>query len=106
MTLSFYFLSSVQKRTEKSVLKLSSDELISLVELILSESELSRRDTGEADGSLDQASCSLIQARLPLLHSCCHSDPASVQSVCEYLVNCIKKWGDRYGCSIYSGACF
>ncbi|XP_062868566.1 integrator complex subunit 1 [Trichomycterus rosablanca] len=83
-----------QKRTEKFVLKLTSDELISLVELILLESELSWRDTGEADGTLDQASCSLIQSRLPLLHSCCHSDPASVQTVCEYLVNCIKKWGD------------
>ncbi|XP_053468879.1 integrator complex subunit 1 isoform X2 [Ictalurus furcatus] len=83
-----------QKRTEKFVLKLTSDELISLVDLILWESELSWRDTGKADETLDQASCSLIQSRLPLLHSCCHSDPQNVHTVCEYLLNCIKKWGD------------
>ncbi|MCI4392221.1 hypothetical protein PGIGA_G00143530 [Pangasianodon gigas] len=83
-----------QKHTEKFVLKLTSDELISLVDLILWESELSWRDTGKADETLDQASCSLIQSRLPLLHSCCHSEPQNVHTVCEYLLNCIKKWGD------------
>uniref|UniRef100_A0A4W4DNX1 DUF3677 domain-containing protein n=1 Tax=Electrophorus electricus TaxID=8005 RepID=A0A4W4DNX1_ELEEL len=83
-----------QKRTEKFVLKLSSDELISLVDLILWESELSWRDTGPATGALDHASCSLIQSRLPLLHSCCHGDPQSICNVSEYLVNCARKWGD------------
>ncbi|XP_072532490.1 integrator complex subunit 1 isoform X2 [Salminus brasiliensis] len=83
-----------QKRTEKFVLKLTSDELISLVDLILCESELSWRDTGQAKDTLDQASCSLIQSRLPLLHSCCHGDLQSVRKVSEYLINCIKKWGD------------
>ncbi|TSS23714.1 Integrator complex subunit 1 [Bagarius yarrelli] len=82
-----------QKRTEKFVLELSSDELISLVDLILWESELSCQDTGKADETLDKASCSLIQSRLPLLHSCCHSDPQNVHTVCDYLLNCIKKWG-------------
>uniref|UniRef100_W5K0G9 Integrator complex subunit 1 n=1 Tax=Astyanax mexicanus TaxID=7994 RepID=W5K0G9_ASTMX len=83
-----------QKRTEKFVLKLSADELISLVDLILCESELSWRDTGQAKDTLDQASCSLIQSRLPLLQSCCHGDLQSVRKVSEYLINCVKKWGD------------
>lgn len=82
-----------QKRTEKFVLKLTSDELIILVDLILWESELSWRDTEKNESTLDQASCSLIQSRLPLLHSCCHSASHSVQTVCEYLIDCIKKWG-------------
>lgn len=87
----------IQKRTEKFVLKLTIEELISLVDLILWESELSWQDRGKGDETLDQASCSLIQSRLPLLHSCCHSDPQNVHTVCEYLLNCIKKWGNRYG---------
>ncbi|KAJ7992420.1 hypothetical protein DPEC_G00278360 [Dallia pectoralis] len=77
-----------QKPTDTYVLWLNPDELISLVDLILSESELNSRD------SLDHASCSLIQSRLPLLHSCCHGDLERVKKVSEYLINCTKKWGD------------
>uniref|UniRef100_A0A3P8YXE6 Integrator complex subunit 1 n=1 Tax=Esox lucius TaxID=8010 RepID=A0A3P8YXE6_ESOLU len=58
-------------------------ELVSLVDLILSESD-----------TLDHTSCSLIQSRLPLLHSCCHGDLESVKKVSEYLINCTKKYGD------------
>uniref|UniRef100_A0AAX7UUE0 Integrator complex subunit 1 n=1 Tax=Astatotilapia calliptera TaxID=8154 RepID=A0AAX7UUE0_ASTCA len=61
-----------QKKTEKFVLRLSSEELISLMDLILSESELNSHDTLQDDkNSVDQAPCSLIQSRLPLLHSYC-----------------------------------
>ncbi|XP_018599754.2 integrator complex subunit 1 isoform X3 [Scleropages formosus] len=80
-----------KKRTEKFVLHLKPAELSSLVDLILWESELTAQDRK----SVEMASCSLIQLRLPLLHSCCHGDLESVKKVSEYLMNCIKKWGDR-----------
>lgn len=83
-----------QKRTEKFVLHLNAGELISLVDLILSESELNGSTSALGRGMLDQASCSLIQARLPLLHSCCHGDLENVKKVSDYLINCTKKWGD------------
>uniref|UniRef100_A0A671TYR0 Integrator complex subunit 1 n=1 Tax=Sparus aurata TaxID=8175 RepID=A0A671TYR0_SPAAU len=84
-----------QKKTEKFVLRLSSEELISLVDLILSESELNSRDSPHDDkSSLDQASCSLIQSRLPLLHSYCNGDLENIKKVSEYLINCTKKWED------------
>ncbi|KAF4115851.1 integrator complex subunit 1 [Onychostoma macrolepis] len=90
-----------QKRTEQFVLKLSSEELISLVDLILSESELSCHDSATSKSALDQVSCSLLQSRLPLLHSCLHSDLDNVKKVSEYLISCVKKWGD----SIMSKRC-
>ncbi|XP_028310866.1 integrator complex subunit 1 [Gouania willdenowi] len=84
-----------QKKTEKFVLQLSSEELISLVDLILSESELNGRETTQQDkSSVDQASCSLIQSRLPLLHSYCSGDLENIKKVSEYLINCTKKWED------------
>lgn len=95
MTCVFLFM-CVQKKTEKFVLRLSSEELISLVDLILSESELNSRDSPHDDkSSLDQASCSLIQSRLPLLHSYCNGDLENIKKVSEYLINCTKKWEDR-----------
>uniref|UniRef100_A0A8C1WSC8 Integrator complex subunit 1 n=1 Tax=Cyprinus carpio TaxID=7962 RepID=A0A8C1WSC8_CYPCA len=90
-----------QKRTEQFVLKLSSEELIRLVDLILSESELSCRDSATSKSALDQVSCSLLQSRLPLLHSCLNSDLDNVKKVSEYLISCVKKWGD----SIMSKRC-
>ncbi|KAL2100778.1 hypothetical protein ACEWY4_002539 [Coilia grayii] len=83
-----------QKRTEKFVLRLKAEELTSLVDLILAESELDCHDTSSARTGLDPASCTLIQSRLPLLHSCCHGDVESVKKVAEYLINCARKWGD------------
>ncbi|RXN02130.1 Integrator complex subunit 1 [Acipenser ruthenus] len=83
-----------QKRTEEFVLCLKPPELICLVDLILSESEMNSRSPSQSKKTLDVASCSLIQSRLPLLHSCCHGDLESVKKVSEYLINCIKKWGD------------
>ncbi|XP_057202445.1 integrator complex subunit 1 isoform X1 [Triplophysa rosa] len=90
-----------QKRTEKFVLKLSPEELISLVDLILSESELNCRDSPTSKSNLDQVSCSLLQSRLPLLHSCLHSNFDNVKKISEYLISCVKKWGD----SIMSKRC-
>nr|XP_015215216.1 PREDICTED: integrator complex subunit 1 isoform X1 [Lepisosteus oculatus]XP_015215217.1 PREDICTED: integrator complex subunit 1 isoform X1 [Lepisosteus oculatus]XP_015215218.1 PREDICTED: integrator complex subunit 1 isoform X1 [Lepisosteus oculatus] len=83
-----------QKRTENFVLRLKAPELISLVDLILSESEMNSHTPPQSRRNLDEASCSLIQSRLPLLHSCCHGDLESVKKVSEYLINCIKKWGE------------
>ncbi|XP_023269633.1 integrator complex subunit 1 isoform X1 [Seriola lalandi dorsalis] len=84
-----------QKKTEKFVLRLSSEELSSLVDMILSESELNGHDS-QHDGksSVDQASCPLIQSRLPLLHSYCSGDLENIKKVSEYLINCTKKWED------------
>ncbi|KAJ8389650.1 hypothetical protein AAFF_G00115260 [Aldrovandia affinis] len=83
-----------QKRADKSVLRLKPDELISLVDLILSESELNSPSSAHLNKSLDIASCPVIQSRLPLLHSCCHGDLESVKKVSEYLIDCTKKWGE------------
>ncbi|XP_029015279.1 integrator complex subunit 1 isoform X2 [Betta splendens] len=84
-----------QKKTEKFVLRLSSEELISLVDLILSELELSAHNSPHSDRSnTEQASCSLIQSRLPLLHSYCNGDLENIKNISEYLINCIKKWDD------------
>uniref|UniRef100_A0A3B4FN49 Integrator complex subunit 1 n=1 Tax=Pundamilia nyererei TaxID=303518 RepID=A0A3B4FN49_9CICH len=84
-----------QKKTEKFVLRLSSEELISLMDLILSESELNSHDTLQDDkNSVDQAPCSLIQSRLPLLHSYCNGNLEDIKKVSEYLINCSKKWED------------
>uniref|UniRef100_A0A3Q3RB44 Uncharacterized protein n=1 Tax=Monopterus albus TaxID=43700 RepID=A0A3Q3RB44_MONAL len=84
-----------QKKTEKFVLRLSPEELISLVDLILSESELSSHDSPHGDkSSVDQASCSLIQSRLPLLHSYCNGDLENIKKVSEYLISCTKKWDE------------
>ncbi|XP_063042002.1 integrator complex subunit 1 isoform X2 [Engraulis encrasicolus] len=104
-----------QKRTEKFMLRLKPEQLTSLVDLILAESELDCHDPSSGSGGgaggtstgvgggggggakttgLDPASCTLIQSRLPLLHSCCHGDLDSVKKVAEYLINCARKWGD------------
>lgn len=89
--------SFVQKKTEKFVLRLSSEELVSLVDLILSESELNSSNSSAHDdrSGLDQASCSLIQSRLPLLHSYCDGALENIKKVSLYLISCTKKWDDR-----------
>ncbi|XP_027623842.1 integrator complex subunit 1 isoform X2 [Tupaia chinensis] len=76
-----------QKRREELVLRVQASELLSLVELILAEAE-SRSQDGDA------AACTLIQARLPLLLSCCRGDNESVKKVTEYLTGCIQQRGD------------
>ncbi|XP_048349441.1 integrator complex subunit 1 isoform X2 [Sphaerodactylus townsendi] len=75
-----------QKRREEFVLRLKAPELISLVELILAESE-TRSATSEG------AACSGIQSRLPLLLSCCHGDIESIKKVVEHLTGCVQRWG-------------
>lgn len=80
------------------MLRLTSEELISLVDLILFESELNSRDSpGDDTGGLDQVACSLIQSRLPLLHSYCNGDLENIKKVSEYLISCTKKYEDRWG---------
>ncbi|XP_027778561.2 integrator complex subunit 1 [Marmota flaviventris] len=76
-----------QKRREELALRVQAPELISLVELILAEAE-----TRSQDG--DATAWTLIQARLPLLLSCCHGDDESIRKVTEYLTSCIQQWGD------------
>ncbi|KAL8175377.1 UNVERIFIED_CONTAM: Integrator complex subunit 1, partial [Gekko kuhli] len=76
-----------QKRREEFVLRLKAPELISLVELVLAESETRSPATPE------EAACSAIQSRLPLLLSCCHGDVDSIKKVVEYLTGCVQQWG-------------
>ncbi|KAM9179581.1 integrator complex subunit 1 isoform 1-T1 [Mergus octosetaceus] len=75
-----------QKRREEFVLHLKAPELISMVELILAEAETRYQNT-------EEASCTLIQSRLPLLLSCSHGDLESIKKVTEYLTRCIQQWG-------------
>uniref|UniRef100_A0A8B9R0Q3 Integrator complex subunit 1 n=1 Tax=Anas platyrhynchos TaxID=8839 RepID=A0A8B9R0Q3_ANAPL len=75
-----------QKRREEFVLHLKAPELISMVELILAEAETRYQNT-------EEASCTLIQSRLPLLLSCSHGDLESIKKVTEYLTSCIQQWG-------------
>ncbi|XP_074014418.1 integrator complex subunit 1 [Numenius arquata] len=75
-----------QKRREEFVLHLKASELISMVELILAEAETRYQNT-------EEASCTLIQSRLPLLLSCAHGDLESIKKVTEYLTSCIQQWG-------------
>ncbi|POI35758.1 hypothetical protein CIB84_000490 [Bambusicola thoracicus] len=78
-----------QKRREEFVLHLKASELISMVELILAEAETRYQNT-------EEASCTLIQSRLPLLLSCSHGDLESMKKVTEYLTSCIQQWGSRH----------
>ncbi|NXJ31092.1 INT1 protein, partial [Dicrurus megarhynchus] len=76
-----------QKRREEFVLHLKASELVSMVELILAEAETRYQNT-------DEASCTLIQSRLPLLLSCSHGDLENIKKVTEYLTSCIQQWGN------------
>lgn len=69
------------------MLRVQAPELTGLVDLILAEAE-----ARSLDG--DAAACSLLQARLPLLLSCCRGDE-SVRRVAAHLTGCIQQWGDR-----------
>uniref|UniRef100_A0AAV2KDQ3 Integrator complex subunit 1 n=1 Tax=Knipowitschia caucasica TaxID=637954 RepID=A0AAV2KDQ3_KNICA len=83
-----------EKKTENFVLQLSADELISLVELILAESKLSAHSLNNDLASVTQSSNSLLQSRLPLLHSYCNGDLDNIKQVSEYLISCTKKQED------------
>ncbi|KAF6280826.1 integrator complex subunit 1 [Rhinolophus ferrumequinum] len=76
-----------QKRREELVLRVQASELIGLADLVLAEAE-SRSQDGDA------AACSLLQARLPLLLSCCRGDAESIRKVTAHLTGCIQQWGD------------
>uniref|UniRef100_K9IQL1 Uncharacterized protein n=1 Tax=Desmodus rotundus TaxID=9430 RepID=K9IQL1_DESRO len=76
-----------QKRREEQVLRIQAPELVGLVELILAEAEARSQDG-------DSTACSLLQARLPLLLSCCRGDDDSVRKVTAHLTGCIQQWGD------------
>ncbi|XP_072838924.2 integrator complex subunit 1 [Pogona vitticeps] len=75
-----------QKRREEFVLCLKAPQLISLVELILAESETRNPDPKEA-------SFAATQSRLPLLLSCCHGDVESIKKVTGYLAGGLQQWG-------------
>ncbi|XP_015974610.2 integrator complex subunit 1 isoform X3 [Rousettus aegyptiacus] len=75
-----------QKRREELALQVRAPERIGLVELILAEAEARSQDG-------DAAGCGLLQARLPLLLSCCHGDAESVGEVTAHLTGCIQQWG-------------
>lgn len=87
----------MQKRREELVLRVRAPERIGLVELILAEAEARGQDGG-ATG------CGLLQARLPLLLSCCHGDDEGVGEVTAHLTSCIQQWGNRYGRCVPAGA--
>lgn len=70
-----------QKRREELALRVQAPELLGLVELILAEAE-SRSQDGD-----------LLQARLPLLLSCCRGD-GDIRKVTAHLTGCIQQWGD------------
>ncbi|XP_041062638.1 integrator complex subunit 1 [Carcharodon carcharias] len=91
-----------QKHTEEYVLRLKKAELISLVDIILSESEVRNRNGSHAKKSAEDVTGTLIQSRLPLLLSCCHGNLDNVKKVTEYLISCIKQWGDS---SVMSKRC-
>lgn len=78
----------LQKRREELVLRVQAPELIGLAELILAEAE-----TRSQDG--DSSACSLLQARLPLLLSCCRGGDEGVRKVTAHLTSCIQQWADR-----------
>ncbi|TKC49787.1 hypothetical protein EI555_002508 [Monodon monoceros] len=77
----------LQKRREELVLRVQAPELIGLAELILAEAE-----TRSQDG--DSSACSLLQARLPLLLSCCRGGDEGVRKVTAHLTSCIQQWAD------------
>lgn len=77
----------LQKRREELILQVRGPELLGLVDLLLAEAE--------ARGQDSVAACSLLQARLPLLLSCCRGDGEGVRKVAAHLTNCIQQQGGR-----------
>ncbi|XP_055984334.1 integrator complex subunit 1 isoform X1 [Sorex fumeus] len=75
-----------QKRREELVLRVHGSELLGLVDLLLAEAEARGQDVG--------ATCSLLQARLPLLLSCCRGDSEGVRKVAAHLTSRIQQQGD------------
>lgn len=75
-----------QKRREEPVLRVQAPELIGLVELMLAEAEARARDLAPSGTPL--------QARLPLLLSCCHGDEGALAQVTTHLLSSIQQRGD------------
>ncbi|XP_069425771.1 integrator complex subunit 1 isoform X3 [Ovis canadensis] len=76
-----------QKRREELVLRVQPAELVGLVELILAEAEARSQDG-------DAGACGLLQARLPLLLSCCRGGDEGIKKVTAHLTGCVQQWGD------------
>ncbi|XP_017900640.1 PREDICTED: integrator complex subunit 1 isoform X1 [Capra hircus] len=76
-----------QKRREELVLRVQPAELVGLVELILAEAEARSQDG-------DAGACGLLQARLPLLLSCCRGGDEGIRKVTAHLTGCVQQWGD------------
>ncbi|MXQ94016.1 hypothetical protein E5288_WYG008464 [Bos mutus] len=77
----------LQKRREELVLRVQPAELVGLVELILAEAEARSQDG-------DAGACGLLQARLPLLLSCCRGGDEGIKKVTAHLTSCVQQWGD------------
>ncbi|KAI4532054.1 hypothetical protein MG293_018568 [Ovis ammon polii] len=76
-----------QKRREELVLRVQPAELVGLVELILAEAEARSQDG-------DAGACGLLQARLPLLLSCCRGGDEGIKKVTAHLTGCVQQWGE------------
>ncbi|XP_055266424.1 integrator complex subunit 1 isoform X2 [Moschus berezovskii] len=76
-----------QKRREELVLRVQPAELVGLVELILAEAEARSQDG-------DAGACGLLQARLPLLLSCCRGGDEGIRKVTAHLTGCVQQWGN------------
>ncbi|KAG8433017.1 hypothetical protein GDO86_017329 [Hymenochirus boettgeri] len=76
-----------QKRRDEIVLRLEQSEMLSLVDLIISEAET--RDQGS-----EETAFPLTQSRLPLLINSCRGEQENIKMVMEHLTKCIKQWGN------------
>ncbi|XP_055507319.1 integrator complex subunit 1 isoform X2 [Leucoraja erinacea] len=83
-----------QKHTKEYVLCLKKSELISLVDIILLESEAKVHVGTPIKKPSEDVTGTLIRSRIPLLLSCCHGNLDNIKKVTEYLISCIKQRGE------------
>ncbi|XP_062914735.1 integrator complex subunit 1 isoform X2 [Mobula hypostoma] len=83
-----------QKHTKEYVLCLKKSELISLVDIVLLESEAKICTATHNKKPADDITGTLIRCRIPLLLNCCHGDLDNIKKVTDYLISCIKQRGE------------
>ncbi|XP_059835761.1 integrator complex subunit 1 [Hypanus sabinus] len=83
-----------QKHTKEYVLCLKKSELISLVDIVLLESEAKICIGTHNKKPADDITGTLIRSRIPLLLNCCHGDLDNIKKVTDYLISCIKQRGE------------
>ncbi|XP_069784447.1 integrator complex subunit 1 [Narcine bancroftii] len=83
-----------QKHKKEYVLFLRKGELISLVDVILSESEAKISLGAHNKKPAEDVTGTFIRSRIPLLLSCCHGNLDNIKIVTEYLISCIKQRGE------------